>query len=314
MARQRQPAEKDDRCAALDGAIANFLAYLSSERRASPYTVRNYGTTLRRFRDFLGPKHPAMGDLRALERLEPRRFREFLAERRAAGAGAPTLRLDLSALRRFFAYLQRREGIGNDAVAALRGPKLKPRLPRPVSAPDAQRLLDDASAPAPAWVRARDTALLTLLYGAGLRISEAVALKRRDAPLGAVLRVTGKGGKSRDVPMLAAVRDAIDAYVAQIPFPTAPHDPLFVSTRGGPFGARAAQRLMERRRRALGLAESATPHALRHAFATELLAAGGDLRSIQELLGHASIAATQRYTKVDAERLLAVYDTAHPRA
>jgi len=295
--------------------IAAFLAHLKAERRASRYTVRNYGATLQRFHDFLTDHLGGPPNLNRLARLETRDFRAFLAARRAEGLDSPSLKLDLSAIRSFYAFLRRREGIDNDAIAAMRGPKTKERLPRPVSAVDAAALIDAAGAgDGPAWLKARDAAIFTLLYGGGLRISEALSLKWRDAPLGERLRILGKGGKTRDVPVIAAVRDAVNAYWGVCPHVIGKDGPLFFSVRGKPLSARLVQRSMARLRAALGLPESATPHALRHAFATHLLAGGGDLRAIQELLGHASIAATQRYTKVDSEQLLAVYDKAHPRA
>lgn len=297
----------------LANAVDAYLAHLKAERRASPYTLRNYGATLRRFTSYLEAERRATG-LAALARLDPADFRSFLASRREDGATAPTLKLDLSALRSFFAWLSRREGIDNDAIASLRGPRLKDRLPRPVSETDAERLIEAAQTAKTPWVAARDAALFTLLYGAGLRISEALSLRRRDGALGERLRVLGKGGKHRDVPILPAVRDAVASYAELIPFAREPESPLFLSVRGKALSPRLAQRMMESHRRALQLPDSATPHALRHAFATHLLSAGGDLRAIQELLGHASIAATQRYTKVDAERLLSAYETAHPRA
>ena len=295
----------------LNAMIARFIEHLKSERRTSPYTLRNYGATLARFADHLG----ADRSVEALAALDAEAFRSFLATRRAQGVAAATLRLDLSALKSFFAFLRRREGVDNDAISAMRGPRAKERLPRPLSERDAQALIAAAAAsPKPGWIQARDVALFTLLYGAGLRISEALSLKRRDADLGERLRILGKGAKHRDVPILPAVREAVLTYAALAPFEQAPDAPLFCGARGAPLGARLAQRMMESHRRTLGLPESATPHAFRHSFATHLLSAGGDLRSIQELLGHTSIAATQRYTKVDAERLLSVYETAHPRA
>lgn len=295
-------------------AIA-FLTHLKAERRASPYTARNYGATLERFLAFLityGGGAPSLADL---ARLDARAFRSFLAARKANGLGGASLRLELSALRAFFAYLRRRENIDNDAIAALRGPKMKERLPRPVSAADAEALIEAAGAgDAPAWIKARDIALFTLLYGAGLRISEALSLRWVDAPLGERLRIIGKGSKARDVPVLKPVRDALAAYCAACPYPREAETPLFFSVRGRALSPRLAQKAMEKYRIRLGLPDSATPHALRHAFATHLLAAGGDLRAIQELLGHASIAATQRYTKVDPTRILSIYESAHPRA
>lgn len=295
-------------------AIA-FLTYLKAERRASPYTARNYGATLERFLDFLTVYLGRQPTPEALSNLDTRVFRSYLAGRKAEGLGSASLRLELSALRSFFAYLRRREGLDNDAITAMRGPKMKERLPRPVSAADADALIDAArEGRGPAWVRARDAAIFVLLYGAGLRISEALSLRWADAPLGERLRIVGKGAKARDVPVIAVAREAVAAYSDLCPHDRAPEAPLFYSVRGKPLSARQVQQAMALHRAALGLPESATPHALRHAFATHLLAAGGDLRAIQELLGHASIAATQRYTKVDAARVLAVYDAAHPRA
>lgn len=296
-------------------AVKAFLAYLKAERRASAHTQRNYEAALSRFLGFLTGHLGAPASLDALARLDARDFRAFLAARRAGGVGAATLKLELSALRSLYAFLRRREGVENDAIGVMRGPKAKERLPRPVSEVDAKALIEDCAAGGePPWVKARDAALFTLLYGAGLRISEALSLRRGDAPFGERLRILGKGGKTRDAPLIPVAREAVDVYLTLCPYGTGADDPLFYSVRGKPLSPRLAQRGMEARRRRLGLPDSATPHALRHAFATHLLAAGGDLRAIQELLGHASIAATQRYTKVDAERLLAVYDQAHPRA
>jgi integrase/recombinase XerC len=293
--------------------IASFLGHLKAERRASPHTIRNYGLTLRRFAEFLGPDRRLSA--RALERIDAACFRAFLASRRRAGIDAPTLKLDLAALRSFFAYLRRAKGIDNDAISELRGPKAKPRLPRPVNEHDARKLIEAAGGgDGSPWVRARDQALLTLLYGAGLRISEALSLRRGDAPFGESIRIKGKGGKSRETPLLPVVAEALAKYVALCPFGTTATDPLFFSVRGKALGPRLLQRRMAELRSLLGLPASATPHALRHAFATHLLSAGGDLRAIQELLGHSSVAATQRYTKVDAERILSVYERAHPRA
>lgn len=295
-------------------AIA-FLTHLKAEKRASPYTARNYAATLNLFLDFLTGYLGAPPTRETLAGLDARGFRSFLASRKAEGLDASTLKLDLSALRTFYAYLRRREGIDNDAISAMRGPKLRERLPRPVSAVDAEALIElTAAGEKPAWIKARDAALFTLLYGAGLRISEALSLRWSDAPLSERLRIIGKGAKARDVPLIDAAREAVALYCAECPHGHELSSPLFFSVRGKPLSAREAQRVMEKYRAILGLPDSATPHALRHAFATHLLQAGGDLRAIQELLGHASIAATQRYTKVDAERILSVYLEAHPRA
>jgi len=299
---------------------ARFEQSLKAERRASAYTLRNYGAALERFERFLAAYRGEAASLDALSRLEMRDFRAFLAERRREGLAPPSLKLELSALKSFFRFLRKRAGVENDAIDAMRGPRMKERLPRPVSAADAAALIERAATTSPSpraaeWEKARDAALFTLLYGAGLRISEALSLRRRDAPLGETLRITGKGGKTRAVPLIAAAREAVDAYVRACPHVAgaAADGPLFYSLRGKPLSPALAQRTMRRLRGALGLPDSATPHALRHAFATHLLAAGGDLRAVQELLGHASLAATQRYTKVDADGLLKVFDRAHPR-
>lgn len=201
----------------------------------------------------------------------------------------------------------------------MRGPRAKERLPRPVSQSDADALIDAAQTLKTTtrkqnWEQARDAALMTLLYGVGLRISEALSLKWSDAPLGEALRIKGKGAKTRIVPVVSAARAAVDAYVNVCPYGGEAEEPLFFSSRGKPLSPRLAQRTMASLRAALGLPASATPHALRHAFATHLLSAGGDLRAIQELLGHSSLAATQRYTKIDSENLIRVFDKAHPRA
>jgi integrase/recombinase XerC len=206
--------------------------------------------------------------------------------------------------------------VANAAVELVRGPRLKIGLPRPVSEDQARDLITEAAddVEREPWEAARDEAVLTLLWGCGLRISEALSLTRADAPLGASLRITGKGGKTRIAPVLDAVREAIDAYVADLPFALSPEEPLFRAKRGGPLSPRHVQALVQTLRGRLGLSDRVTPHAFRHAFATHLLGAGADLRSIQDLLGHASLSTTQRYTQVDAAGLLAAYQAAHPKA
>jgi integrase/recombinase XerC len=298
---------------------ARFETYLSSERRVSAYTVRNYTATLERFDEFLCSYRGGEVTLECLARLEAREFRTFLAQRRNEGLAPQSIKLELSALKTFYGFLRKRAGIENDAIELMRGPKAKERLPRPVAAGDVNALIKAASttkssAQQQPWERTRDAAMLTLLYGAGLRISEALSLRRGDAPLDEILRIKGKGAKTRVVPVVPAAREAVGVYLAACPYGTDTDDPLFYSTRGKPLSARIVQRNMKGLRSALGLPETATPHALRHAFATHLLSAGGDLRSIQELLGHSSLASTQRYTKVDADNLLRVFDKAHPRA
>jgi integrase/recombinase XerC len=223
---------------------------------------------------------------------------------------------NLSAIRAFHRFIDVRLGVANAAIGLVRGPRVRPGVPRPVGEDEAAGLLTEAAANGeqPAWIGLRDRAVLTLLWGCGLRISEALALTRGDAPFPEALRIHGKGGKTRLAPVLPAVREAVDAYLATVPWPTAPDAPLFMAARGGPLKPRHVQAMMQRLRGRLGLGERATPHALRHSFATHLLGAGADLRAIQELLGHASLSTTQRYTAVDATALLSAYSRAHPRA
>ncbi len=294
--------------------ISAYLQHLSSERRASRYTIRNYQTALRNFEAFSRAHFGVALKSADLEKIELRDFRSYLAKRREDGLAAASLKVELSALKGFYKFLARREGVNNDAIGVMRGPKLKAKLPRPVDASSADALLALSDPSREAWIGARDDAIFTLLYGAGLRISEALSLKRLDAPEGDSLRVLGKGSKQRLAPVLPVVREAIAAYLGICPYLHNPEDPLFFSARGKALNPRIVQREMKRRAKLLGLPDSATPHALRHTFATQLLAAGGDLRAIQELLGHSSIAATQRYTKIDAEGLIETYRTAHPRA
>jgi integrase/recombinase XerC len=240
-----------------------------------------------------------------------------MAARRNEGAGARTIARQIAALRSFGRFCEKRGLAATTAFAAVRPPKQPKTLPKALSVDEAAKLIDTAEAmPEEPWIAARDVAVLTLLYGCGLRISEALGLTRRNAPAGAVdaIRVTGKGGRERVVPVLPAVRRAVDAYLAACPFVPQADEPLFRGARGGPLSPRIVQKATERLRSALGLEASATPHALRHSFATHLLSRGGDLRTIQELLGHASLSTTQIYTKVDADRLLDVYRKAHPRA
>lgn len=298
----------------IDALIGRFISHLRAEKRASAHTIRNYEATLARFSAFLKTHLGKAPSPRALEQLELLDFRSFLSSRREEGLGEASLRLELSALKSFFRFLGRRCGIRNDAIDAMRGPKLKERLPRPVDAASAEKIIDLASDAKEPWIAARDVAVFTLLYGAGLRISEALSLTMAETPFGEALRVKGKGAKTRIVPLLPQAREALTRY-AELRRPAKDRDePLFLSIRGKPLSPRLVQMTMKSHARALGLDDSATPHALRHAFATHLLAAGGDLRSIQELLGHASIAATQRYTKVEIEGLIASYKAAHPRA
>ncbi len=298
-------------------AFAAWLAYLEHERRASPRTLEAYSGCVLAYLQFLevhrGETLSAsdMGGITAAE------LRAYLASRRQGDHPlcARSISQALSAIRTFHRWLDRRLDIPNTAIALVRGPKLPASAPRPVSEDSARALIDDAAEDPDRepWEAARDAAVLTLLYGCGLRISEALSLKRSDVPPPEVLRVTGKGSKTRIVPVLPAVREGVDAYLRAAPFALAPDERLFRAKRGGPLTPRHVQATVQKLRGGLGLPASATPHALRHSFATHLLGAGADLRSIQELLGHASLSTTQRYADVDAEGLLAAYAAAHPR-
>lgn len=299
----------------LRAAVGLWAAWLAGERRASAHTVAAYGRDLAFFLDFLTEHLGEPPSLRAINRLRPADFRAYLAHRTRNGIERNALARALSVLRGFLRFLQRRRLTETTALAALRSPKLPRSIPKPLTIEDAARSLDCAGELAASeWQRKRDVAILTLLYGCGLRLSEALGLTRIEAPLGEMLAITGKGGKQRLVPVLPAVREAITDYLADCPHSLAKQGPLFVGARGGPLNPRLVQRQVASLRRYLGLPETATPHALRHSFATHLLSAGGDLRAIQELLGHASLSTTQHYTLVETERLLAIYSAAHPRA
>ncbi len=291
----------------------DWLAALAHERRASPHTLRAYGDDLARFLSFTAEHVGRAPDARVLSKLSPADIRAFVTRRRNEGLGARGVQRALAAVRSFFRYLTREGILENAAPRAVRTPRIPRTLPRPLSEIDAARTLEEAGEQDIEWLAARDVALLTLLYGAGLRISEGLSLKRGDVPLGASLSVLGKGRKERSVPLLPAVRDAIEHYAALIPFAGARGDALFLSRRGKPMSAREAQALMQRLRGRLGLSDRATPHALRHSFATHLLANGGDLRAVQELLGHASLSTTQTYTEIDTRKMMDVYQRAHPR-
>jgi integrase/recombinase XerC len=299
-------------------ALAAWLEHLAHERRASPRTIEAYGDAVRRYLAFLQQHRGGAVSAEGLGGVEAAELRAFLAFRRqgAKPLSPRSLSQSLSAVRSFHRFLDRRLGIANARLELVRGPKVKPGAPRPVSEDEARGLIAEAALDPDRepWEAARDAALVTLLYGCGLRISEALSLTGKDLPLGPSLRVTGKGAKTRVAPVLPQVAEAIAAYVRVLPFPLDPEEPVFRAKRGGPFSPRHAQALMQHLRGRLGLPSSATPHALRHSFATHLLGAGADLRSIQELLGHASLSTTQRYTAVDAAGLLAAYAKAHPRA
>src|SRR4051812_32071763 len=300
--------------------MTRWLTHLRAERRLSPKTLEAYARDLRQCLVFLGQHWGEKVTLKRFAALEATDVRAFMAMRRADDIGGRSLRRARAGLRSFGRFLER-EGKGKvGALSAIRAPKVGKSLPKPIQIAAAKRFTDAgerAGETRDPWIWARDAAVMALLYGSGLRISEALGLRRRDVPLpgaGDVLVVTGKGNKTRMVPVLQNVLALIQEYVAMCPHPLPPQGAIFVGARGGPLGPRIIQLTMERLRGALGLPDTATPHALRHSFATHLLSRGGDLRAIQELLGHASLSTTQIYTGIDTERLLEVYRSAHPRA
>lgn len=298
-------------------ALEHYLAHLSGERRMSEKTVQAYQRDIAVFLGFLKThlgRTPKLNDLQGLSLQD---FRAFMAMRRRGtdGIGVNSLARNLSALRGFFRYLDRNYDLKNEEINLLRGPKVKRPLPKPLSVTASRDLLTATdSQMKPAWVKARDVAVLLLLYGAGLRISEALSLTWSDLPLGESLAVTGKGGKTRMVPLLPVIREAVSAYAHLYERPLSHDAALFRGEKHGPLGARAVQKMVQNLRSRLGLPETITPHALRHSFATHLLAGGGDLRTIQELLGHASLSSTQIYTDIDASGLMKIHKAAHPRA
>lgn len=298
-----------------------FLAWMGQERRAAELTLEAYGADIAGFLGFLTNHLGREPDLVALAELRQADVRAWLAEMAGTGSGNATRARHLSAIRSFFRFLARRHGVDNPAIRLVATPRAKAPIPRALTSPDARSVAEDIGEMSDtAAIQARDMALFTLLYGAGLRIGEALALNVRDAPVAAplagsdaALRVMGKGSKERLVPVLPAVREAIAAWLALHP-DRQPDAPLFLGARGKRLDAAVAQRTLREFRRLNGLPEHATPHALRHSFATHLLAGGADLRAIQDLLGHASLSTTQRYTDVDEVRLMEVWRKAHPRA
>ena len=297
-------------------AIEAWLSHLTHERGQSANTREAYERDIRQFLLFL-KRHlghpPCLGDF---GRLDAKTIRSFLAARRKDGAVSRSLARTLSALRMLFRWLEAGEMTKNRAIQQIALPKIPHSVPKPLNAEAAAAVVAPSTEANCSWIRSRDTAVLLLLYGAGLRIGEALSLTLRDAPITGrdVMRITGKGGKERMVPVLPVVSRALERYIDECPYPLEPNGPLFLGARGGSLSPRLIQLAMEKLRAELMLPDSATPHALRHSFATHLLSAGADLRQIQELLGHASLSTTQIYTEVDRDRLLAVYDKAHPRA
>jgi integrase/recombinase XerC len=293
---------------------ARWASHLEHDRRRSAHTVRAYTATAHRLIDFLGRYRGEVIDAPALTSVAAADLRAFLADRRAGGLGPASAARELSGVRAFLKYAAEQERVPAQ-LPRTRAPKRPRTLPRPASPDEAMNLADTAAEAASApWIGARDLAILLLLYGAGLRVAEAMSLPANVLPIGTTLRVTGKRSKTRVVPVVAPVGKAIQEYVRQCPYPLAGEEPLFVGARGGPLNPDLVRRAVAAARRRLGLPDTLTPHALRHSFATHLLARGADLRSLQELLGHASLSSTQIYTAVDAARLLDVYRHAHPRA
>lgn len=299
----------------LRDAVRAWHQWLVSERRSAEHTTASYGRDVRTFLHFLADHLGGPASLSDLGSLKPADFRSYLARRRNDGLSNTSLARGMSAIRSLFRFLERTDRVHNPAINAVRTPKRPHAVPKPLSVAQAKSSVAQISQlQDETWLGKRDAAVLTLLYGCGLRISEALSLNRRDRPTGDSLVITGKGGKERLVPVLGVVREAIEDYLESCPFPLKDDDPLFVGKRGKRLDPGILQKQVRRLRGLLGLPETATPHALRHSFATHLLSDGGDLRTIQELLGHASLSTTQRYTEVDAEHLLNVYDRAHPSA
>lgn len=301
------PAQRD--------ALARWLDHLRALDAAAAHTVTAYGRDVTGFLGFLAIHHGQSEGLSAIAKVDQSDLRAWMSSERERKISARSLARELSAVKNFIAWVADRENIDATAVLSQRGPKFRRKLPRPLTVDGARDMIAQVGAQAQDdWIAARDIAVLTLLYGCGLRISEALGLTGAAHPLPDTLRIHGKGGKERLVPTLPVTREAVARYAQLCPFDLAPAEPLFRGTRGGPLNPRLIALVMEKARMQLGLPATATPHAMRHSFATHLLSAGGDLRAIQELLGHASLSTTQAYTAVDAARLMEVYEKAHPRA
>jgi len=296
-------------------ALAHWLETQKSLKGASENTIKAYSADTADFISFMTSYKRESQGLAALARISTRDMRAWMAQTRGDDVGARSLARKLSSVKSFYRWLAEREGFEPTAVLTIRAPKFQKKLPRPLAVEAAKAMIETVEyQTAHTWVAARDSAVLTLLYGCGLRISEALGLTGADVPLPTALRILGKGGKERVVPVLPAAREAIKAYLNICPYPLEPNAPLFRGIRGGALNPRAVQSVMAKARMQLGLPATATPHAMRHSFATHLLSAGGDLRSIQELLGHSSLSTTQAYTAVDTARLMEVYERAHPKA
>ncbi|MEG3619379.1 tyrosine recombinase XerC [Magnetovibrio sp. PR-2] len=296
-------------------ALSKWLDWLSHEKRYSPHTIDNYLRDCAKFLSFLSAHKGRAPDLNMLDNLKALDFRSWLARLNDAGKSRTTMARQFSSLRTLYKYLEREGLVNNAAVHAVRTPKLPKSVPKALTMEDALEMVETVSQLSDEpWVGKRDEALLKLLYGCGLRISEALNLNVCDIPAGDTMTITGKGNKQRVVPVLPAVKSAIEAYVKASPYPQTQDSPLFLGVRGKRLNPGTAEAQVRKIRALMGLPDSVTPHALRHSFATHLLSGGGDLRTIQELMGHETLSTTQRYTDVDAQRLHAVYSTAHPRA
>ncbi len=300
---------------ALTSALAKWLDHCRALGGASDNTIKAYQSDVIGFLAFMTQHHAALQGLGPLSKITVSDMRSWMASERARGVGARSLARSLSAVKTFYRWLSDREGFEATAVLSTRSPKFTKKLPRPLAINAATAMIETGVLQTrDGWVAARDVAVVTLLYGCGLRISEALGLTGADVPLPPVMRIKGKGGKERVVPVIDAARDAVDAYLKLSPHQVEPNSPLFRGARGGALNPRMVQKVMEKSRLQLGLPATATPHAMRHSFATHLLTAGGDLRAIQELLGHASLSTTQAYTAVYTAHLMDVYNRTHPKA
>ncbi len=295
-------------------ALAHWLSHLRALDGAAANTVTAYAADVTRWLDFLGHYRGGAEGTAALVQVPQGDLRAWMAHERERGLGPRSMARALSAVKGFTAWLAEREGVDATTILSTRGPKFRRKLPRPLTEDGARDMIATVDEQAEGWIAARDAAVVTLLYGCGLRISEALGLTGAESPLPETLRIRGKGDKTRIVPVIPAARSAVARYAALVPFDLAPSEPLFRGAKGSALNPRLIAKAMERARALLGLPATATPHAMRHSFATHLLSAGGDLRAIQELLGHASLSTTQTYTAVDAARLMEVYEKAHPRA
>lgn len=303
----------------LENTLANWRRWMASERRAAAKTLEAYERDLQEFLSFMTEHKGRRLKLRDLDALTLQDFRAWLASRTLSGQRRSSTARNLSVVRSFYRWLAKRQGLENPAILTLRSPKVPKSLPRALDADQARETVErvaELNGKGPAWVALRDIAVLLLLYGCGLRLGEALSLTPEDLPISGkdTLMIRGKGGKERLVPLLPQVAEAMLAYATACPFTLEPGEALFRGKRGKALGPRVIQQRMAELRELLGLPPGASPHALRHSFATHILAGGADLRAIQELLGHAALSTTQRYTDVDSAQLLAIYDKAHPRA